>query len=176
VIEMLACLKYRKRLGAFLDNELSGREQSLVERHMARCVSCRAALENWQKLAPLLASCQAPPVPPALAARIQAAAKTIQKTKARGLFGLWLWETWTMQPWMLKGAIAAALVIGLTMGGYMGWSGSRIDRLARSAATIYEAEAVDGPLYAFQTLDAAPQGSMVAAALALTEYDRRGKR
>jgi anti-sigma factor RsiW len=163
-------------LNAFLDEELSGREQGMVEQHLSRCASCRAALEDLRKLAPLLTAFQAPPVPPVLTARIQAAAQARKKQGIFSPFSRWWREVLVLQPWALKGATTAALVIGLTMGGYMGWSSFQFDRLARSGATIYETEAVDGPLYAFQSLGVAPQGSMVAATLALAELDMRGER
>lgn len=171
---MWTCLRYRKHLNAFLDKELSGREQILVEQHLARCGSCRAVLDDLRKLAPVLNAFQAPPAPPFLAARIEVAAQARQKQVIFGSLSRWWQEIWTMQPWSLKGATAVALVIGLTMGGYMGWSSFRIAP-ARFEAAGYEAAAMGGPLYAFQTLGAAPQGSMVAATLALAEIDMRGE-
>ncbi|MFZ5766795.1 MAG: anti-sigma factor family protein [Thermodesulfobacteriota bacterium] len=172
---MLECLRYRKRLNAFLDKELSEREQSLVERHLTQCASCRAVLDDLQELAPLLASLPTSPVPPFLTARIQTAAQARQKQVISGSFSRWWREIWTMQPLVLKGATAAALVIGLTMGSYLGWASFRIDLLAPSEVTVCRTEIVDGPLYAFQSLGTAPQGSMVAATLALMDYDGRVK-
>lgn len=173
---MLACFKYRKRLGAFLDKELSGREQGLLEQHLSRCASCRAVLEDLRRLAPLLVALSASPAPDSLTVRILAAARARQIQKSRGLPAHWWQEMWSIQPWAIRGATAAALVIGLTMGGYMGWSGFHNDRLAHSSAGEYGFEVGSGPLYAFQTLGAAPQGSMVAATLALAEIDMRGER
>jgi anti-sigma factor RsiW len=170
---MLTCLKYRKRLGAFLDGELPHRKRVAVERHLAKCGSCRAVLTELRRLEPLLSAGEVPPVPAALAGRIKAAAMAAQKTRARVPLGRWWWETWTIQPWALKGATAAALVVGLTIGGYMGWTSNQDERLAQYEISTYGAEAVDGPLYAFQSLGAAPRGSMVAATLELMDYGGR---
>jgi predicted anti-sigma-YlaC factor YlaD len=168
---MLTCLRYRKRLSAFLDKVLSGREQILVERHLTRCASCRAVLADLQELAPLLASLPAQSAPPFLTTRIQAAAQARQKQVLAGSLSRWWREIWTLQPLALKGATAVALVIGLTLGGSMGWFSFRDDRFTRLQGGDYGVEIADGPLYAFQSLGAAPHGSMVAATLALVEYD-----
>lgn len=168
---MLACIRYQKRLGAYMDGELPGRKQAAVERHLTKCVKCRVALNDLRELKPLLQTLDAPPMPADLTARILAGAYDAKKpatkqsiqTRAEGL---------ALPGWLPKGATAAALIIGLTMGAFMGWSSFPADRPAPSRMTASADISADNLLYAYDAMGAAPQDSIEAAALNLLEDKR----
>jgi anti-sigma factor RsiW len=169
---MLSCVRCRKRLGAYLDGELSERQQASLERHLAGCGSCRAALHALLGLEPLLRNLDVPPAPAALTSQImtQAYARRRSQSAARRPWS-W-WQALTPQFGAFRMATAAALITGLAVGAYMGWTRYGASGPARPATTAAWNEPVDETLYAFDVLSAAPQGSIEAATLALLEDGR----
>jgi len=165
---MLSCVKNRKRLGAYLDGELSGGEKASVERHLQRCESCRSVLSDLKKLEPLLFTVEVPSVPDNLISRIRAVARGRQKQRIGASTSGWWWRAWAAQPWATKNATVAALILGLAMGTYMGLTSYRDGDPAQQRPTASKNE----PLYALDALSAAPEGSIEAATLALLENGR----
>lgn len=175
---MLACIRYQKRLGAYMDGELSGRKQAAVERHLARCGECRAALNDLRGLDPLLHTLETSPAPADLTARIVARAYE-QKRRSRAHPFRW-WPGASGEPtgepsggwsWVFQGATAAALIVGLTMGAYMGWSSFPTSG-SQPGLTASMAVSDDSTFYAFDAMSAAPDGSLEAAMLKLVEENR----
>jgi len=169
---MLSCIRCRKRLGAYLDGELSERQQTLLDRHLPGCGSCRAALNAMRGLEPLLGKLDVPPAPTTLTSRILTEVYARQGSQVAGSRFLSWRQVLTPHFWVVRRATAAALIAGLTIGAYMGWARYGDSGSARPAATAAWNEPVDETLYAFDVLSAAPQGSIEAATLALLEDGR----
>lgn len=162
---MLSCIRYQKRLGAYLDGELSARKQAAVERHVARCAPCSAALSDLQGLQPLMSILDVPPVPANLTSRILTGAYEPKRRSGTGQRRLCRDASW-YPSWLVKGVTATALIAGLAMGTYMGWSSFRAGGTQfRLTASISISN--DSTLYAFDTMRAAPDGSIEAATLKL---------
>jgi len=163
---MWLCTRTRKYLSAYNDGELSDRSAHRVGRHIQECSSCRREFAEIQMLESLLGKDTAPSFPVGLSARIVTEAAARQRRKDalsapdRG------WRGFLFQPWLVRGATTAALVIGLAMGTWMGWTSQRISGLKPlMAATAHENTA--GTIYAFDILGAQPRGSIEAATLIL---------
>lgn len=167
---MLSCSKNRKSLDAYMDGELSGRRQAAVERHLARCDSCRAALNDLRDLKPFLSSLDVAPAPNYLTKRILTEAHEQKRGKRPGLLWSCLEALW-YPSWVVKDATAAALIAGLTMGTYMGWSSFPTSGLeSRMTASIAVSD--DSNFYTFDAMSAAPDGSLEAAILKQLEKNR----
>ncbi len=155
---MFSCVRIRRQLGAYLDEELSRNRRTAVERHLVKCRSCRAAVESLRRLGRALQAMEAPPAGSNLTSRIMAEARERQNTSTepgvirlpRGLGS---------RTWAFRIAAAAVLAFGLTAGSYMGWSAGR----SRAPA------AQDDPLSAYNLdyLGDAPDGSLASSYLAL---------
>ncbi|TVM13871.1 hypothetical protein DPQ33_18035 [Oceanidesulfovibrio indonesiensis] len=165
---MAMCRKYQKRLGAYLDGELSERERAAIERHLSVCSSCRASMESMKRLAPIMKQLGPAPIPPYLSSRILAEAYAeAEKPKTR-FMKKWP-ESFSPRVWGLEGLTTTALVLGLVLGGFLGWSSFQqddpitIDKPYDRSAEI---------LYGFDFLSATPQGTIEAATLALLENER----
>lgn len=163
---MWSCAKNQKHLNAYVDGELPDRVRREVEHHLSGCSDCALELDSLRGLAPLLMNEDVPPLPAGLSARIltEAAVRQrrnmVEKTSGRK------WPEFLFQPWLVRGATTAALVVGLAMGGWMAWTSQRSSDLEPwSAAAATENSA--SSIYAFDVLGAAPQGSIEAAALTL---------
>ena len=129
---MLCCFKYRNRLGTYLDGELNQQESEAIARHLAKCVTCQAALQEIRRLGPALLTLDAPPSPPDLTARILAEARgrKIVFTPERSSFSRKLWppHRW-LEDLSVPMRIAAcamvllAFLLGVTMGREVSLSG-----------------------------------------------------
>jgi anti-sigma factor RsiW len=163
---MLSCARYRKRLGAFLDGELPGRQAAAVADHAAKCPACRQALAELRVLGADLAAFAVPEPPAELTARIVAAARLRRRSEEVGWKGILFGEPFRFWPWTLKAASAAALLFGLGAGSFLGWTaGPRGLCLCGSVQTQTSRPAQD--LYALDAFAGAPGGSLEAATLAL---------
>ena len=168
---MLSCAKNRKRLNAYMDGELPERKRRNVERHLAHCSACRLELEGLRGLGPLLRHDEAPPVPAGLSARIMAEAAFRQRLKEAGKTSVRQWREFLFKPWLVRGVTTAALIIGLAVGAWMGWT-SRLGPDSGKGVAMSTHENIGRNMYAFDVLGAEPRGSLEAATLALLDDGR----
>jgi len=168
---MVSCIKCRKRLNAYLDGELGDKKRAAVERHLAACKSCRTVLQSLRDLAPALSAADMPATPSDLTSRILAEARAgrrsdVKKSSRRRA------EKRLPPGWALKGASAAALIVGLTMGAYMGWQSFGMENAAQSRIAASVDMSAENLLYAYDTMSAAPSDSIEAAVLSLVTDER----
>jgi anti-sigma factor RsiW len=165
---MCACAGIRKRLNAYIDGELPTPARNSVERHLVECEPCRMAVDDLRALKPYLHTFDTPPVPVALASRILSEASSRQKRRG-SKEQVWLgWRALLPQPWFVTGATTAALIVGLVMGAWMGWTSYRAAGSGQYMAVATKTDRADS-LYAFDVLSAEPDGSIEASALAFLE-------
>lgn len=69
----MTCRNIRRKLPGYLDGALSAREHAELSRHLPGCNECRALLQNYARMAALLARTEPPEVPPDLSLRIRLA-------------------------------------------------------------------------------------------------------
>lgn len=168
---MWSCAGNRKRLSAHIDAELPERVRRSVEDHLARCPACRSHFEDLLMLEQRLEQYHAPPLPAGLTTRILAEAASRKRGRKKIFAARWKWQTYLPQPWPAKVATTAALVVGLAMGAWMGWTGHpRAD--SGQWASLPNIERSARSLYAFDVLGAEPRGSIEAATLALLKKER----
>jgi anti-sigma factor RsiW len=171
LIDMWTCTKNRKHLNAYMDGELPDQALREVERHLAGCPACLLELNRLRELAPLLEKDEVPPVPAGLSARILAEAAVRQKRKECQKTSGWQWREFLFQPWLVRGATTAALVVGLSVGALMGWTSYlRPDSVQWMIMATDEKAARN--MYAFDVMGAEPRGSIEAATLALLDDER----
>ena len=170
---MLSCLRYRSRLGAFLDGELNQRDSAAVQAHLRKCATCSAVLQGLRLLGPALHTLETPAPPFDLTSRILTAARGRRQAGETIPEVIRLHKApqpaWT---WALRGATAAALIIGLGAGTYMGWTAFRNSGSAQPSTVATLNAPVEGLVYSLDALSAAPRGSIEAATLELLESGR----
>jgi anti-sigma factor RsiW len=164
VIEMLSCLRYRNRLGAHLDGELSERQSKAFSAHLERCKACRLALEELRRLAPVLHALEVPPGPANLADRVMARARTRPVLSDEGPVMWSPLEWWGMRSAPLRLAACAtvlfAFFLGLTLG--------RGDFLSPdNQASVAGAASVDG----FEWFSQTPPASLGSTYLMLASNE-----
>lgn len=166
---MLSCLRYRNRLGAYLDGELSPRRRKAAAAHLARCKACRVALTDLRRLAPVMHGLQVPPVPADLADQVMARART---RAARSNVEPITWnplEWWRMTSAPLRVAACTAVLLAFFLGVALGQNifvfGSNQTTMAESV------ESIEG----FEWFSPTPPASLGSTYLMLASTDAGGK-
>ncbi len=157
---MFACSRHRKRLGAYLDGELSGPERASVERHLETCESCRSVLSGLKELGPLLGAFDAPPVPSGLTGRVMAAAVRPEREATTVGWNPLKW--WRMSSRPMRWAAVGMPVAGLIVGFLLGWTSAPPTEPATAGAQPDPLE-----IYQIDYLGDSPAGSLADSYLAL---------
>jgi predicted anti-sigma-YlaC factor YlaD len=159
---MLSCILYRKRLGAYLDEELPREKRMAVENHLKQCVSCRTALEALQGLGPVLQTIETPYPPSDMISRIMSEARDLRIARARKTINAVDWGSTMPWAWAFRGATAVAVILGLTMGSFMSWN------TLQGGRTPWSDREISGePAYTLDALGDVYKGSLEAATMGL---------
>lgn len=145
---MLTCVRYRNRLGAYLDGELNLKEREAIEAHLAKCAACLKRLEDIRSLdGSLNDTLHVPPVSDGFAARVMREARRMERpaaTPAR-LFPPMGWNPlrWIAEfsaPMRVAACVTMLLacIVGLTMDG--GIIGDKQGQVIGSAKNLYGLE------------------------------------
>jgi anti-sigma factor RsiW len=165
---MRSCTRYKNHLNAYMDNELSRMLEKKIRGHLLHCPACRAMLQEIQALDPLLQTLESPPLPETLGVQILSRARSLEKNRVLPKKMDWPgWRQWVFPSWLVTGTTTAALIAGLVLGSWMGWSGYRETGPKQFQTTAFKAELTATEFYAFDLLGAEPRGSIEAAALAM---------
>lgn len=158
-------------MNAYLDGELGGKEREAVKRHLADCQSCRTVLQSLDDLEPALLAAGVPPPPSDLTSRIMSVASADRSSGAKKPSRRLTDKLW-FPDCLLKGATAAALIVGLAMGAYMGWHSFGAEKRVRSGTTGSVDLSADNLLYVYDVMRAAPSNSIEAAVFRLLNHER----
>jgi anti-sigma factor RsiW len=118
------CRHTSRRLGRYIDRELPEHQILEVEAHLQHCVTCAHELRALRDLENAIGGLTPPPpLPPFLTARILARASDVPQSVPRAAW-LHAWRCWSV-PMRLAatGVAAAALYLGLLVGGTRASSG-----------------------------------------------------
>jgi anti-sigma factor RsiW len=130
----VTCDRIRNQLGAFADRELSATERSAVEEHLRSCEKCREEMARLERLASTVQESVIPEVPAGLAARIVARGQTqLASPKPRRLLHIDWWEA---LPSTMRAAAVIVLMVGLSVGTWLGWNSAGVTRVPMVAATV----------------------------------------
>jgi len=164
----MRCRRVRQRLSAFLDGELPNALRDRLAAHLDSCVECRATLDRFRRLAPVLESSPAPGVPDWLPERVLARAQERLERRRRGLFDpLAAFAQWLALGMRgMRPAVTAAALVGVVLGSLMGWTLSR-KPVAGSTIAASSRETLES-LYGLDALGGAPADSLEIAYAELT--------
>jgi len=172
---MLSCVRYRNRLGAYLDGELNLQECEAVGAHLAKCAVCQKRIEDFRGLQGVLNdTLHVSPVPDGFAARVMSEARRTKRLEAapakpflpRGRHP-WRWLAEFPAPMRIAvcGTMLLACIVGLTMGG--GLIGVKRGQASGPA----------GNLYGLEWFESAPPGSIASIYIAMvSQTNEEGNR
>jgi anti-sigma factor RsiW len=165
---MLSCLRYRNRLGAYLDGELSPRLSKAVSAHVARCKACCVALEELRRLAPVIHTLDVPPVPAGLADKVMARARTRAVRSHEGLVAWSPLDWWRMVSAPLRLAACATVLLAFFLGVALG-RGAFVS--GDNQTTVAGAASMEG----FEWFSQTPPASLGSTYLMLASNDVGGR-
>ena len=133
----MTCRGVQRRFGAYLDGELPSEASAEVGRHLEACATCAQELGRFRRLAALLEGVPAPEAPVGFARRVRALAER-RGAEGEGVAA-------GRAGWRVR--YAAALLLGVTLGGLMSVSVSRLSGAGEEQPTAGDvvAELVGAP-------------------------------
>jgi predicted anti-sigma-YlaC factor YlaD len=150
----MKCEEIQRKLSAFLDNELKEEEARLIREHLKECTGCAEELRAVSSVWDFVETAEGIEPSPYFWTRLSA--KIARQEKERSL--RWgFWRKWIFNP--IPVAAAAALILGLLLGHFVGRTLYPNGSLANAEAT---AEAL-----ALTTFDDMPSGSLSEAYFSL---------
>lgn len=165
---MLSCLKYRNRLGAYLDGEVSPRLSKAVAAHVTRCEACRVALEELRGVAPVMHTLDVPPIPAGLADKVMERARTISVRSHERPVAWSPLKWWRMGSAPLRLAACATILLAFCLGVALG-----------RGAFVYEENKTPVPGVAsmdgFEWFSQTPPASLGSTYLMLASNDVGGR-
>lgn len=109
---MLTCYRSRRNIGAFLDDALAGPVRERIAAHLAACGRCQREADALRRLRSLLRA-SLPPSDPDWSGLWPAIVRGI--ADGRRLAPLPARTSWVRPTWALGGALAAALLVSVTI-------------------------------------------------------------
>lgn len=161
VFENIHCGFVRRRLNAYIDGELTGRDREFVSRHLERCSECRGARDGLVMLEPLLREFDIPDVPERLVEGIMFEATERVRRGFPRVHAAPSARPGRFERAFSRAAVAAVLMIGLAAGSFLGWSAWR-GEAAPSASDDPGSVNVE-VVYSLNVFGTAPYGSIESA-------------
>jgi anti-sigma factor RsiW len=151
----MRCEYVKQELDRYIQGDLSERDSKEINRHLSKCQNCSDALSRIRKLQGLLEDTLLPPVPEGFTERLMQRARRqqyLQRSSEPTVIRLW---EWLGRADLKKAAVAAAVIIGLSLGLLMGVQTSRQSYKAQVAGSSVLVDA-----YHLDYLTEAPENSL----------------
>ena len=127
------CQHVTERLSAFLDRELPDQEQMSIQQHLDNCARCAADCESlsraWDQVSAIPRATPRTDLWPRIEARLP-------RSRGWADWGWWVWSGLQVQA-------AAALIIGLLLGGWLEGLAVDVPRPASPASVGVRSEPID---------------------------------
>ncbi len=150
----MRCHRVQKKLSAYQDGEVGGKEEERIAAHLEGCPACRSAYaelgQAWQMLGKIPEIEASDGFERRLSARIDAIPEP--HTWWRFHWGPWV-EQWRLAPAMA----AVLLLVGAALGGYLG--NALVSGFSSAPAQV-QVSSVSTDIVSFSAFAAAPPGSL----------------
>ena len=150
----MRCHRIQKRLPAYQDGEIGGKERERISAHMAGCPACRSAYaeleQAWQSLEKIPEIQASAEFERRLSARINA----VPEPRSRWRFP---WVSWIYRAYPAPAMAAVLLLVGTVLGGYLG--NALVSGLSSAPAQV-QASRAGTDIVSFSVFSAAPPGTL----------------
>ncbi|TSA47052.1 MAG: hypothetical protein D4R56_02790 [Deltaproteobacteria bacterium] len=150
----MRCHRIQKRLSAYQDGEVGGKERERIAIHLEGCPACRSALaeqeQAWQSLENIPEIQASPGFERRLFERINA----VPEPRSRWRF---LWVSWIYRAYPAPAMAAVLLLVGTVLGGYLG---NALVSGFSSAPVQMQASRAGTDIVSFRVFSAAPPGTL----------------
>jgi anti-sigma factor RsiW len=148
------CHHIQKRLSAYQDGEIAGKEREQIAAHLEGCPACRSAYAELGQAWQLLEKIPEIEVSPGFERRLSARINAIPEPRSWWRLS---WASWVYQAYPAPVMALALMLVGLVLGGYLGnvlVSGSR----SVTDRTVYSQNSTD--VLSFKVFAAVPPGTL----------------
>jgi anti-sigma factor RsiW len=150
----MRCHHIQKRLAAYQDGEIGGKERDRIAAHLEGCPACRSAYteleQAWQSLEKIPEIQASPGFERRLFERIDA----VPEPRSRWRFP---WVSWIDRAYPAPAMAAVLLLVGTVLGGYLG--NALVSGLSSAPAQVHAARA-GTDIVSFRVFSAAPPGTL----------------
>ena len=166
----MRCRSIQKKLSAYQDGEIGGKERERIATHLEGCPACRSAYaeleQAWQSLEKIPEIQASAGFEQRLFERIEA----VPEPRSRWRFP---WVSWVYRAYPAPAMAAVLLLVGTVLGGYLG--NALVSGFATAPAQV-QALRADTDIVSFRVFSAAPPGTLGDGYLRMahfTEEDRK---
>jgi anti-sigma factor RsiW len=150
----MRCHRIQKRLAAYQDGEVGGKERERIAAHLEGCPACRSAyaeLEQvWQRLEKIPEIQASAGFERRLSERINA----VPEPRSQWRFP---WVSWIERVYPAPAMAAVLLLVGTVLGGYLG--NALVSGLSSAPAQVHASRA-GTDIVSFRVFSAAPPGTL----------------
>lgn len=150
----MRCHRIQKRLAAYQDGEVGGKERERIAAHLEGCPACRSAYaeleQAWQRLEKIPEIQASAGFERRLFERINA----VPEPRSRWRFP---WVSWIDRAYPAPAMAAVLLLVGTVLGGYLG--NALVSGLSSAPAQV-QASRVGTDIVSFRVFSAAPPGTL----------------
>ena len=150
----MRCHRIQRRLAAYQDGEIGGKERDRISAHLEGCPACRSAYAELEQVWQSLEKIPEIEASAGFEGRLFERINVVPEPHAWWRFH---WVPWVDQ-WRLAPAMAAALLlVGAVLGGYMG--NALVSGFSSAPAQVQALKA-DTDIVSFRAFSAAPPGTL----------------
>jgi len=150
----MRCRRIQKKLSAYQDGEVGGKERERIAAHMEGCLACRSAYAELERVWQSLEKIPGIEVSPGFEGRLFERINAVPESCSRWRFP---WVSWVDQ-WRLAPVMAAVLLlVGAVLGGYLG--NALVSGFSSTPAQV-QASRTSADIVSFSVFSAAPPGTL----------------
>ncbi len=164
------CHHIQKRLSAYQDGEIAGKERERIAAHLEACSACRSAYAELEQVWQSLEKIPEIEASPGFERRLSARISAIPEPRSRWRFP---WLSWVYRAYPAPAMAAVILFVGVVLGGYLG---NTLMTGFATAPTQVQISSADTDIVSFRVFSAAPPGTLGDGYLRMvhfTEEDRK---
>jgi anti-sigma factor RsiW len=150
----MRCHHIQKRLSAYQDGEVGGKERERIAAHLEGCPACRSAFAELEQAWQMLEKIPEIEASPGFERRLSARIDAIPEPRSRWRFP---WVDWVYRAYPAPAMVAVVLLVGMVLGGYLG--NALVSGFSSAPAQV-QVSSVSTDIVSFNVFAAAPPGTL----------------
>ncbi|MHB9096405.1 MAG: zf-HC2 domain-containing protein [Syntrophales bacterium] len=160
----MRCYRVQKKLSAYQDGEIAGKERERIAMHLEGCPACRSAYAELEQAWQSLEKIPEIEASPGFMGRLFAKVHAVSEPRSWWRFP---WASWIYRAYPAPAMAAVLLLVGTVLGGYLG---NALMSGFSSAPAQMQASRADTDIVSFSVFSAAPPGTLGDGYLRLAHF------
>jgi anti-sigma factor RsiW len=166
----MSCHRIQKRLSAYQDGEVGGKEKERIAAHLEVCPACRSAYAELGQAWQMLEKIPEIEASAGFERRLSARLNALPEPRSWWRFP---WVDWIYRAYPAPAIAAVLLVVGAVLGGYLG---NVLMSSFSSAPAQVQVSSASADIVSFNVFSAAPPGSLGDGYLRLASFTEEGRK